>query len=86
MCPFPPKYLFCVLPVTDVAVITVDKCGCTQINDRMISFTEDIPKPTPMREFTCMGSHTDMLSKSLWMTIKFYSLNDIINNAKSARS
>lgn len=30
MCPFSLKYLFCVLLVTDDAVITADKCGSTQ--------------------------------------------------------
>lgn len=30
MCPFPPKYLFCVLLIPDVALITADKCGSTQ--------------------------------------------------------
>lgn len=30
MCPFPPKYLFCVLLITDIAVITADKCGSPQ--------------------------------------------------------
>lgn len=30
ICPFSPKYLFCVRLIIDVAVIIADKCGYTQ--------------------------------------------------------
>lgn len=86
MCPFPPKYLFFFLFVTDVAVITSDKCGTHRLNDRMIVCMEETPKPTPMRKLSGKGPHTEILSKSLLMIIKLYFLNDIINNAaKSAK-
>lgn len=52
----------------------------------MIAYMEDVPKPAPMREFTFMDSHADILNKLLLMTIKLYLQNDIIKNvAKSAR-
>ena len=40
MCPFSPKDLFCLVLVRNVAVITADKCDCTQTNDRMIACKE----------------------------------------------